>query len=142
VARAPLFTPCEALGYPTEAGLEFEPRGVQGWTPLLREGTADRGTVSTHHLGFRPTPAGEAPFDGTYPAATLLEFFLGMPLSVVKGLGGLAEVGAVTELGRHLGAHVGAAARERAVRNDTDERNWQSLAHCSQPACQLLLSRG
>ena len=78
--------------------MEFEPRGVQGWASIIREGTADRGTVTSHHLGFRTTSSFEASFDGAYPADTLLEFFLGMAVGVVNGLRRLVEIMEVTQL--------------------------------------------
>jgi hypothetical protein len=123
--------------------MEFEPRGVQGGPSIIREGTADRGTVTAPHLGFRTAPSCEASFDGAYPANTLLEFFLGMTVSLINGLGCLAEVVEVTQLVRHIGEHVGdgTADRELAVRNDAYDRYRQGLAHRPEQDCQVLMGR-
>jgi hypothetical protein len=123
--------------------MEFEPRGVQGRASIIREGTADRGTVPTHHLGFRPAPSCEAPFDRAYPTDTLLELFLRMTVSLINGLGCLAEVVKVTQLVRHIGEHGGdgPAERELAVRNDPDDRDRQGLAHRPEQGRQVLMGR-
>jgi hypothetical protein len=124
--------------------VEFEPRGVQGRVPIIREGTADRSTVTSHHRGFRTALACEAPFDGAYPADTLLELFLGMTVHLINGLGRLAEVVEVAQLVRHIGEHVGdgTADRELAVRNDAYDWYRQGLSHCPEQDCQILLGRG
>ena len=92
--------------------MEFEPRGVQGRAAIVREGTAHGRTVAPHDFGLRVTPSCEAPFNGAYPADTLFQFFLGMAVGLIDGLGCLAEVMEVTELVRHLGEHVGDSAAD------------------------------
>ena len=124
--------------------MEFEPRGVQGWASIIREGTADRGTVPSRHLGFRTVPSFEAPFDGAYPTDTLLEFFLGMAVGIVNGLRRLAKIMEVTQLVWHLGEHLrnGTADGQLAVRHHADNRHLQVLTHGPEQCGEVGLGRG
>jgi hypothetical protein len=65
--------------------VEFEPRGFQGWTSIIREGTPYGRTVAPHDFGLRITPSFETPFNGAYPTDPLFEFFLGMAVGVING---------------------------------------------------------
>jgi hypothetical protein len=123
--------------------MEFEPRGFEGWTSIVRECTAHGRTVAPHHVGFRVAPSCEAPFDGAYPADPFFQFFLGMMVSFIYGLCGLTEIMEVTELVGHLGEHLcdGTADGELAIRNDSDNRHLHGLPHRPEQACQVRLRR-
>jgi len=66
-----------------------------------------------------------------------------MTVSLVNGLGCLAEVVEMTQLVRHIGEHVchGTANRELAIRNDADNRHGQGLPHCPEQNRQILVGR-
>ena len=123
--------------------MEFEPRGVQGWASIVREGTAHGRTVAPYDFGFRVTPSFEAPFDGAYPTDTLFQFFLGMAVGFIDGLRGLAEIMEVTELVWHLGEHLrdGTADGQLAVRNDADNRHLHGLPHGPEQYGEVRLGR-
>ena len=114
--------------------MEFEPRGVQGWPAIVREGTAHGRTGAPHDFGFRITPSFEAPFNGAYPTDTLFEFFLGMAVSVINGLRRLAEIMEVTQVVWYIGEHLrdGTAEGQLAVRHEAHNRHRQVLTHCSE----------
>ena len=100
--------------------MEFEPRGVQGWASIVREGTAHGRTVAPHDFGFRVTPSFEAPFDGAYPTDTLFQFFLGMAVGFIDGLRCLAEL--LQGVDRLL-----IDATERAYHRSTDDAKQRSI---------------
>ena len=124
--------------------MEFEPRGFQGWTSIIREGTPHGCTVAPHDFGFRITPSFEAPFDGADPTHTLFEFFLGMTVGIVDGLGCLAEVMEVTQLVGHMREHFcnGTADGQLAIRNEADNRYRQALPHGPEQDGEVRLGRG
>jgi hypothetical protein len=123
--------------------MEFESRGIQGWASIVRERAAHGCTVAPHNFGFRVAPSCEAPFDGAYPAHTLLQFFLGMAVGFLNGLRGLLEIVEVTELVRHRGEHLrdGTADGQLAVRNTPNDRHLHGLLYRSQQDRQVLLGR-
>lgn len=124
--------------------MEFEPRGVQGGAAIVREGTAHGRTVAQHDFGLRVTPSCEAPCDGAYPTNTLFQFFLGMAVCFIDGLGCLAEIMKVTELVWHIGEHLrdGTADGQLAIRNDANKRHRQVLTHGPQQYGEVGLGRG
>src|SRR4029453_2874101 len=75
-ARPPFFDPCETGSNRGETVVECEPRGVQGWASIIREGTTHGRTGAPRDFGDRITPSFEVPFNGAYPADTLLQFLL------------------------------------------------------------------
>jgi hypothetical protein len=83
--------------------VEFEARGFQRRSAIIREGTPHGRTVTPDDRGGRVVPPFETPFDGTHPADPLLEFFLRMPVRLVDRFRSFIQVMAVTELVRHLG---------------------------------------
>src|SRR5215831_16704051 len=93
LGQSPLFCPLlKARGNRAEAVVEFEPRSLQGWAAIVCKRTATGRTVAPHDLGFRVAPSCETPFDWACPAHTLFQFFLGMAVGCINGLGGLVEI--------------------------------------------------
>jgi hypothetical protein len=86
--------------------VEFEPRGLQGWAAIIREGTPHGRTGAPHDFSFRSMPSCEAPFNGADPTDTLFECFLGMAVGVINRLRCLAEIMEVTQLVGHIGEHL------------------------------------
>jgi hypothetical protein len=111
--------------------VECEPRGVQGWAAIIREGTPHGRTGAPHDFSFRIMPSCEAPFHGAYPADTLFACFLGMAVGVIHRLRCLAEIMEVTQLVWPIGEHFrdGTAEGELAVRHDADHRPRHVLTH-------------
>jgi hypothetical protein len=111
------------------------------YTANSGEGTPDGATVAPAHLGFAITPPCQTPFYGAHPTDMLLQCFLRMPVSLVDGLCGFAEVMEVTQLVGHIREHScdGTADGELAVRNDAYNRDRHGLPHRPEQACQVLL---
>jgi len=124
--------------------MEFEPRGIERRTAIVRERTAHGRAVAPYHFGFRGAPSFKAPFDGTDPTDTFFPCFLGMTVRVIHGLCGLTEIMEVAEVGGHCGEHCcdGTADGALAIRNDTDNRHLHALPYRLQQHGQVCLGRG
>ena len=143
MARPPFFDPLEARGNRAEAVIEYEPRGCQGRAPIVGEGAAYRCPVPAYDLGFRIIPACALAFPWTHPPDTLFQCLLGMTVSVIDGLCGLAERMQVTKLVWELGEGLGhgAAERELAIGEEPHDRHPYGLPHLRAEGCQVLVGR-
>ena len=87
--------------------MQAQSRCIQGWMPIVGEGTAYRQTVSTDHFGLVISAHLQCSFDRTNPTHLFFEFFLGMPISFSHRLRRFAEVMEVTQLMRNIGQGMG-----------------------------------
>ena len=123
--------------------MEFEPRGFQRRSSIVREGTAYGRTVASDDLGFRVAPSCEPPFDGADSSHTLLQFFLRMAVSFINRFCRLTEIMEVAELVGNMGEdrRDGTTDGQLAVLNDADNRHLHGLTHRPEQSCQVRLGR-
>jgi hypothetical protein len=112
-----------------EALMELASGGFQRGTAIVGKGTADGTTVASDNLGFRVRALFKLPFAWSHPADARFQFFFGVPLGVVDGLGSFAEIMEMTQWMGNPGAGLldGVSDGVLAITDDTHNGDLQSL---------------
>jgi hypothetical protein len=83
--------------------VQFESGRRERWAAIIGEGTTHGTTIAADDRRFGIGAAFHLTLQGAHTAYRLFEYFLGMPVRFVHGLGGFTERMDVTELMRDLG---------------------------------------
>ena len=144
-ASRPLFRdPVQAGGHLLQPPLERQARGGERRASVVGDRAAHRGTVAPNDLSLGRIAALHGSLDRADPAHLLLEFLLGMPVSLEDGQSRLAQEVKLAELVRHAGESLlhGPADRGLPVADHARDRHAHRLRDLAQQGRKVRCGAG